>query len=158
MTEKVKHGYFLDKTVKWMTLKRAWYLYLLVLGAFIISNVFTRNGLFTSLGTNIMTIIALFLIMITSNQVLRESTENEAKAFIESIKEVTSELTKVSEATMKSSEAISRVENGIIAVAGKTTELVNIEQAKENERISLLRPKIFVSIFIDSWGLLGQTQ
>lgn len=137
---------------KWMTLKRGWILYLIALAAFIISNIFIHSSLFTSLGINVMTILSLFLIMITSNQELRKSTEKEAKAFVDSLKEVTSELKKVSEATVRSTEAISRVESGITSVASKTTELVDIEQTKGNERINLLKPRIFVSVFIDNWG------
>ena len=120
---------------------------MIVLAAFIISNVFVRNSLFTSLGINAMVILALFLIMMTSNKEIRAGLEMEAKAFEDNLKSVTSELKKVSEATLKSVEALSRVERGILKVADETDQLKKAQEGMESERVLLLKPKILLSLF-----------
>ena len=143
----------LNSVIRWMTLKRGWYLYLIALAAFIISNTFVDNSLFTSLGINVMTILALFLIMITSNQELRKSTEKEAKAFIESITDVTSELLKVSEASKKTAEVLSRVEQHIASMSTNTKDMFVYEKKKDEEEIERLRPRLVVTLKTDKWGI-----
>lgn len=147
MTDNYSLNKFLTSLQRRMTLKRAWILYVIVLAAFIISNVFVRNSLFTSLGINAMVILALFLIMMTSNKEIRAGLEMEAKAFEDNLKSVTSELKKVSEATLKSVEALSRVERGILKVADETDQLKKAQEGMESERVLLLKPKILLSLF-----------
>ena len=147
MTDNYSLNKFLTSLQRRMTLKRAWILYVIVLAVFIISNAFVRNSLFTSLGINVMVILALFLIMMTSNKEIRAGLEMEAKAFEDNLKSVTSELKKVSEATLKSVEALSRVERGILKVADETDQLKKEEEGMESERVLLLKPKILLSLF-----------
>ena len=142
-----KRSNFLTELVKWMTLKRAWIIYAVALGTFVVSSLLVKNNLFTSLGTTTTTILALFLIMMTSNKEIRAGLEREAKAFEDNLKSVTSELKKVSEATLKSVEALSRVEQGIQKVADETDQLKKAEEGIESERVSLLKPKIILSLF-----------
>ena len=144
-----------SRLIAWFTLRRAWLIYAIALVAYVASVLLSHNALLISLGTTVMTIFVLFLIMMQSNKEVRLGLEKEAKTFEESLKLVTSELKKVSEATLKSAGSISRVEAGISSMAGKTTELVSIEQERENERIGLLKPRIFASLFINSWGWFG---
>ncbi|MDA8055069.1 MAG: hypothetical protein M0Z77_05385 [Thermoplasmatales archaeon] len=146
-----KPSNFLTDLVKWMTLKRAWIIYAVALGTFVVSSLLIRNNLFISLGTTTTTILALFLIMMTSNKETRSALETEAKIFEESLKLVTAELKKVSEATLKSVETMSRVERGILKVADGTSDLLETEQGKENQRISLLRPRIFALLISEDY-------
>lgn len=136
-----------------MTLKRGWYIYLASLAVFVISNVFVHNSLFTSLGINVMTILALFLIMITSNQELRKSTEEEAKAFIESIKNVTSELVKVSEATRKTEDRLARVEQHMANISTNAKDMFVYEKKKDEDETERLRPRLVVTLKTDKWGI-----
>jgi hypothetical protein len=136
-----------SRLISWFTLKRAWLIYAIALVAYVASVLLSHNALLISLGTTTMTIFVLFLIMMQSNKEVRLGLEKEAKTFEENLKLVTSELKKVSEATLKSVEALSRVEQGVLKVADETDQLKKAEEGVESERVLLLKPKILLSLF-----------
>ncbi len=129
-----------------MSIKRAWYLFILTLITFAgISYVFSTTLVLT-LGTTTLTIVALYLIMVTANAELRRATEQEVKAFVEKLEGVTGELKNVTQATLKAAEGLSRVEAIIARMAGKTEELVSIQERELAEHVELLRPRILINV------------
>ncbi len=129
---------------RWMNLRRAWLLYVSALTIFVIVSVYYPNGLLLQLGTTSLTIIAMYLIMITSNIELRKSTERQVQSFVEQLQTVGMELKNVSNGLERTIEVLKKVETTLAQLTGKTSELVAIEQREIAERIELLKPKISI--------------
>jgi uncharacterized membrane-anchored protein YhcB (DUF1043 family) len=93
-----------------------------------------------------MTIGILYLIMVTSNRELQKTTERQVKAFIEKLDDVTKELKGVSQATANSVERLTLIERHMAKMAGKTEELVSLQERDKAEHVELLRPRILVAV------------
>lgn len=121
-------------------------MYALALLVFGITSPLWPSFLLLTLGTTTMTILALYLIMVTSNRELQRSTERQIEAFVRTLESVTRELKAVSEATVKSVESLSKIERHMASMAGKTEELLLLQERDKAEHVALLRPKFLVNV------------
>jgi len=140
-----KH-WFLRSFKNWMNLRKAWIIYFFVLFIYIGIAYFIQNSLFISLGVTTMTILILYLIMLTSNKEIRSAIEKEADSFVENLKSVTLELKNVGEETAKSIDVLSKIERHMANMAGKTEELFEYEQQRDREKIERVKPRLILTM------------
>jgi hypothetical protein len=125
-----------DKVIKWVrfhvTLKRVWYGYFLSLIIVVVVSILYRNldPYIFQIGT-VFSIIVVYLVMIQSNSELRETTEKQVKAFVESLQTVCAELKELSSRVDNLADVMKGVQKTIL----ESTLVSNaIQERVENER------------------------
>ena len=147
-----------NAVVRWLkkhvNLYRAWYAFGVALLAFLAYSLVSPNTLFLQLGSVVLTILALYLIMITSNRELQKATKTQADAFVSELRAVGSELRNVTNRL----EGIATTLQGLKQVMERqvlTQETITaVEQAETTMRIQRMKPILYTRIQLAGWNLL----
>jgi len=129
-----------------ITLRRAWFFYFLGLVIFIVVSILYKDTYWFQFGITLFSIIIVYLVMVTSNVELRETTEKQVKAFVENLQRVCAELTDVSDGINILTSAMKEVQRTILEsslISQKATARAEEEKRKRKESI---KPQLSIKI------------
>lgn len=139
-----------DKLTHWMrsqiTLRRAWYFYFLGLVIFIVVSVFYKDAYWFQFGITLFSIVIVYLVMVTSNVELRETTEKQVKAFVENLQTVCTELKNVSNGINTLTSAMKEVQRTILESSLISQKAVAKAEEEKRKRKESIKPSLSIKI------------
>jgi Ca2+/Na+ antiporter len=139
-----------DRLVKWLrdqaTLRRAWYVYFLALAIFVIVSYNSRNLYWIQIGISLFAIAIVYLVMITSNKELKETTEKQVKAFVDNLQTVCVELRNVGSGINNLSNIMKEVQKTIMESTLASKTLIAKEEEEKKKRKESIRPQLLVRV------------
>lgn len=136
-----------------LTLRRKGYLYILFLFAFIILTYYYRDSYLFEVCVTLFSIAIVYLVMQASNIELREITEKQIKAFVDSIQIVCSELQNVSSRLDTLTIVMKDVKQTMLdSKLASETAVAKAEEEKRKRKESI-RPQL--SVIIEPRGFPG---
>jgi Ca2+/Na+ antiporter len=144
-----------DRLTHWMrsqiTLRRVWYFYLLGLVIFIAVLILYKDSYWFQFGITLFSIAIVYLVMITSNVELRETTERQVKAFVENLQTVCAELKNVSNGINNLTSTMKEVQRTISESSLISQKAAAKAEEERRKRKESLKPQL--SIKIEQRGL-----
>ena len=131
-----------------ITLKRAWCFYFLGLSIFIIVSICYRELYWYQLGITLFSIAIVYLVMVTSNIELRETTEKQVKTFVDNLQTVCTELRNVSSGISTLSNAMKEIQRTILESTSVSKRAVAIAEAEKRKRKESIKPKLLIMVEI----------
>lgn len=131
-----------------INLRRAWYFYFLSLFVFIIVSICYRDLIWFELGITLFSIFIVYLVMITSNIELRETTEKQVKAFVDNLQTVCTELKNVSSGINTLTKVMKEVQRTILESTLVSKRAVAIAETERRKRKESIKPKLSISVEI----------
>lgn len=125
-----------------ITLRRKWYLYILLLFAFLICSYYYRDLYFLQVGVTLFSMAIVYLVMETSNIELRETTEKQINAFVSNLQTVCSELKNVSNGIIALTSVMKEVQKTIMESTLASKEALAREDAEKGKRKELIKPQL----------------
>lgn len=143
-----------DKLIQWIrsqiSLRRAWYFYFLSLFIFIIISICYRDSYWFQLGVTLFSIAIVYLVMVTSNIELRETTEKQVKALTNNLQSVCTELKNVSNGISTLTNVMKEVQRTILESTLVSKTAVAIAEAEKRKRKESIKPQL--SIMVETRG------
>ena len=139
-----------EKLIHWIrnqiTLRRAWGFYFLSLFVFIIVSICYRNSYWFQLGFTLFSILIVYLVMVTSNIELRETTEKQVKAFVDNIQTVSTELKNVFNGISTLTNVMKQVERAISESTLVSETAIAKAEAERKKRKESIKPQLRVKV------------
>ena len=139
-----------EKLIRWIrsqiTLRRAWYVYFLSLSIFIIISNYYRDSYWFQLGITLFSIAIVYLVMVTSNIELRETTERQVKAFVDNLQTVCVELKNVSNGISNLTNVMKEVQRTILESTLVSKTALAIAEAEKRKRKESIKPQLSVKV------------
>lgn len=135
------------------TLERAWYLWGISLISFVILCVVYPDTFQLTLGISVLTIMMMYLIMMSGNVELQRATETQVKAFVEQLQTLGNELKSVSQGIRTLTQVMTDVKTTLLesTLASKTT-IARAEMEKRKRKESI-KPQLSVMVEIKGFQL-----
>jgi len=139
-----------DKLIRWIrsqfTLRRAWYFYFLSLSIFIIISIYYRDSYWFQLGITLFSIAIVYLVMVTSNIELRETTERQVKVFVDNLQTVCTELKNVSNGISNLTNVMKEVQRTILESTLVSKTALAMAETEKRKRKESIKPQLSVKI------------
>lgn len=139
-----------DRLIKWLrhqaTLRRAGYLYVLLLLIFVITAYYFRDLYWIDIIINLFAIAIVYLVMLSGNIELRQTTEKQVKALVDNIQTVCIELKNVRNGINNLSNIMKEVQKTILeSTLASQTAIAKAEEERRKRKESI-KPKFSVKI------------
>jgi len=149
-----------DKLIQWIrsqiTIRRAWYAWFIVFVLYIVYSIFYHELYWVQLGATLLSMFLVYLVMVTSNIELRETTERQVKAFVDNLQTVCIELKNVSNGISNLTNVMKEVQRTMLEsklVSERAIAKAEEEKRKKKESIKpqlsieKIEPRGFGGIF-----------
>jgi hypothetical protein len=146
---------FLTGVRRRVSLRRAGYAYLAALAIFVVYFMMFPNLYAITLVSSVFTIVAMYLIMVTSNLELQKSTQEQAKAFVTGLQRVENELHDIAGDLGRVAGTMGSVERILASQAGLQEKALAEQREATRERIERLKPRLFASLQLEGSSFLG---
>lgn len=131
-----------------ITLKRGWYFYFLSLFIFIMVSIFYRDSYWFELGITLFSIAIVYLVMVTSNIEVRETTQKQVKAFVDGLQTVYTELKNVSNSISTLTNGMIEVQRAILeSTLASKTAIAKAEEERRKRKESI-KPQLMAKVEI----------
>jgi len=135
-----------EELIQWIrsqiTLRRGWYFYFLSLFVFIMVSIFYRDSYWFELGITLFSIALVYLVMVTSNIELKETTERQVKAFVDGLQIVCSELKNVSNKISTLTYVMKDVQKAILESTLASMKAIAVAEAEKRKRKEAIKPQL----------------
>jgi len=145
-----------EKVIKWIrnqiTLRRGWYFYFLSFSIFITISIYWRDLYWFQLGITPFSIAIVYLVMITSNKELRETTEKQVKAFVGNLQTVCTELKDVSSGISTLTSVMKGVREAILASTLASQTAIAKAEAEKRKRKESIKPLLSTMVVLSGFN------
>ena len=146
-----------EKLIHWIrsqiTLRRAWYLYTICLILFVILSIIYPDTFRLTLGISVLTIMMMYLIMVSSSTELQRATQTQVKAFVEQLQTLGKELKNVSHGIRTLTDVMKDVRSTLLeSILVSKTAIAKAEEEKRKRKESI-KPQLSIKVEIKGFQL-----
>jgi len=151
-----------EKLIQWIrsqiTLRRAWYLYTISLILFVILSIVYPDTFRLTLGISVLTILMMYLIMVSGNIELQRATQTQVKAFVEQLQAVGTELKNVGSELSGLINVMRAVQRSVAESLSVSKTALELEEAERKRHRELIKPRLHLKVKVRGvnilWGLI----
>lgn len=131
-----------------ITLERAWYLFTISLILFVILSVVYPDTFRLTLGISVLTIVMMYLIMMSSSIELQRATQTQVKAFVDNLQTVCTELKNVSSGISTLTKVMKEVQRTILESTLASKTAIAKAEAERKKRKESIKPQLSIRVVI----------
>ena len=129
-----------------ITLERAWYLWVISLIFFVIISIVYPETFRLTLGIALLTVVMMYLIMVSGNIELQRATQTQVKAFVEQLQTLGNELKGVSQGIRTLVEVMKDVKTTILESTLASKTAIAKAETERRKRKEAIKPQLSVKV------------
>jgi hypothetical protein len=129
-----------------ITLGRIWFLYAIALIIFVILSAYYQDTFRLTLGISVLTIVIMYLIMVSSNTELRKATEAQVKTLVNQLQTLGNEMKNVSIGIKALTDVMIDVKNALLESARVSKTAIEKAEAEKRKRKESIKPQLSVRV------------